>query len=312
MAESFQDTFGCMFIALVIDLICYGAGFLAIMQYFRSGFWTTDTFTVRFVVISLALLSSVHVTTFIAWAYDDLILRFGAFMRLDDMPRTAISQLLAIYLVSFISQSFFVSRIWFLTKNVWVSLPIALLALLNISAGLAQTILSAEGGTFSNLVNTKVVTSIQVGATAGCDLSITIALCIIFNKKRTGMRLTDTLLDKLILYAINRGAVTTLAAIFNLVLFVLRPEAMIFMIALLPSCQFYVLSVIASLNSRTSMREGTSTGNIVSVPLEPMHPQGQTPSGIHVSTNVVTWGQNSDDRDSKLHNHALDQHKYDV
>lgn len=294
MPEKFENTFGCMFISFSLDLMCYGAGFLVVLQYFRRGYGSKDSVVIRTMVVALGFLATVHVATFIAWAYDDLISRFGAFERLDAMPRTALVQLLAIYMVSFISQCFFTTRIWILTHKWYLAGPIAILALINITAGITQTTLSGIGGTFSNLINTEKVTSLQAAATAACDLLITATLCWILNKKRTGIKTTDTLLDNLIILAINRGAVTSLAALFNLILFVWRPEAMIFMIPLLPSCQFYVLSVVGSLNSRRSLRDNGR--DAVTLPLEPMSGSESSAGGsggVQVSTSVVSWKDGS-------------------
>ncbi|KAF8905663.1 hypothetical protein CPB85DRAFT_1254860 [Mucidula mucida] len=160
MPESLANTFGCMFIALVVDLICFGAGFLK--KYNR-------------------FLSCVHIATFIVWVYEVLINQFRLFEKLDAMPRTALA-------------------------------------------------FSGIGGTFSNLVNTEVRTfpsvsiiTFQAGATAGCDLSITVVLCWILHHKQTGVRVyvsSNTSRDvlSLIILAINRGALTSLAAMFNRIL----------------------------------------------------------------------------------------------
>ncbi|KAF7969465.1 hypothetical protein HWV62_27247 [Athelia sp. TMB] len=97
--------------------------------------------------------------------------------------------------------------------NIWMTGWVTMLALLQISAGIAQTTISGELGYFSLLGTTKNVTTIQSGATAACDLSITIILCYVLHGSRTGIKSTDALLDKLIAYAINRGALTTRKAI---------------------------------------------------------------------------------------------------
>jgi len=166
------------------------------------------------------------------------------------------------------------------------------LALLQISAGISQTILSGEWGTFSNLFHTKKVTTIQSGATAACDLSITLILCYVFHGSRTGVRSTDALLDKLITYAVNRGALTTLAAFLNMLLFVLRPEAMIFMVPLLPSGQLYVISVVTTLNARKSIRENFPFGdNTLSLPTSAVNGGQISNGGIHVTKSIVTWSE---------------------
>ncbi|KAK0202096.1 hypothetical protein DFS33DRAFT_1276867 [Desarmillaria ectypa] len=261
MPEKFDDTFGCMFISFSLDLMCYGAGFLAVLQYFRHGYGSKDSVVIKAMALALGFLATVHVTTFIAWAYDDLISRFGAFERLDAMPRTALVQLLAIIFYhthldpSYQSDCFFLSGI---------------------------------GGTFSNLINTEKVTSLQAAATAACDLLITATLCCILNQKRTGIKTTDTLLDNLIILAINRGAVTSLAALFNLILFVWRPEAMIL------CCQFYVLSVVGGLNSRRSLRDDGR--DAVTLPLESMSGSESSAAGsggVQVSTSVMSWKDGS-------------------
>ncbi|KAK0224313.1 hypothetical protein IW262DRAFT_884576 [Armillaria fumosa] len=304
MPESFNATFGCMFIAFTVDLICYGAGMLVVFQYFRGNLWSGDSSGVKLMVLSLALLATTHIVTFIAWAYQDLITRFGDLVALDNMPRTALVQLLAIYMVSFISQVFFTSRIYYLTHNWFLAGPVGILALTNIGAGLAQTTLAGKGGTFSNLIHTEKVTSLQSASTAACDMAITVILCWIFHTKRTGIKSTDNLLDNLIILAINRGAITSLAALLNLILFVWRPEAMIFMIPLLPSCQFYVLSVVGSLNYRRNMRE--KSGSSHEVPLEPLSGSQHNSPAVRVTTSVVTWkdGTRSSDKDSERKYHA--------
>jgi len=232
-----------------------------------------------------------HIVSFFFWAYWDLIVNFGNPPGLNIMYPTALTQLLAIYLTAFVSQCFYASRVWRLSHgNYFLTGFIMILALMQIGAGLAQTTISGEWGTFSNLFHTKTITTIQSGATAACDLSITVILCWVLHGSRTGIKSTDALLDKLITYAINRGALTTLAAFLNMLLFVLRPEAMIFMVPLLPSGQLYLISVVTTLNSRRAMREGSSFGQN-SVPLGSVSP-GVTHlsnGGVHVTKSIVTW-----------------------
>jgi len=229
--------------------------------------------------------------TFYLWAYWDLIRNFGNFPGLNVMYPTALTQLLAIYLTAFISQCFYASRVWRLSNgSIWMTGFIMSLALLQISAGIAQTTLSGEEGTFSNLYKTKTVTTIQSGATAACDFSITIILCWVLHGSRTGVRSTDALLDKLITYAINRGALTTLAAFLNMLLFVLRPEAMIFMVPLLPSGQLYVISVVTTLNARKAMRDMATHAQSI-LPMNSMTGVAGVKSGggVHVTKSVITW-----------------------
>jgi len=51
-----------------------------------------------------------------------------------------------------------------------------------------------------------------------CDLMITVILCVLLHRSRSGIKETDTLIIKLMVYAINRGVVTTLLATLTLIL----------------------------------------------------------------------------------------------
>ncbi|KDQ52635.1 hypothetical protein JAAARDRAFT_39883 [Jaapia argillacea MUCL 33604] len=253
MSEAFTNTFGMMLISFFLDAVLFGIGGLLAFQYFRL--FPEDPWRVKIIVATLLFLMTVHITTFFDWVYWDLITIFGDFPRLDVMPRTALVQLLAIYVSAFISQCFFATRVYKLSrKNIWFTAIIMSLALTQIISGIIQTTLSGLGGTFSHLVTTEKVTTIQSAATAACDFSITVILCWVFHGSRTGIQRTDTLLDKLMIYAINRGALTTIAAFLNMLLFVLRPGTFIFMVPLLPSGQLYLISVTTTLNARQIMR----------------------------------------------------------
>ncbi|KIM71274.1 hypothetical protein PILCRDRAFT_17212 [Piloderma croceum F 1598] len=297
MPESFTNTFGMMLIAFSVDLILYGVGLLLVFQYYRA-FYSDPMWPLKIMVAAMIILMTTQVGSFFAWVYWDLIVNFGNIAKLDIMVRTALVQLLAIYITAFVSQCFYASRVWRLSHgNVWMTGFIMTLALLQISAGIAQTTLSGQIGVFSLLFTTKTVTTIQSGATAACDLSITVLLCWVLHGSRTGVRSTDALLDKLITYAINRGALTTLAAFLNMLLFVLRPEAFIFMVPLLCSGQLYVISVVTTLNCRGVKLENSShlhSLGVDSLPMSSYIPGNKSGTGVHVTKSIVTWTEDED------------------
>ncbi|KDQ49193.1 hypothetical protein JAAARDRAFT_201088 [Jaapia argillacea MUCL 33604] len=98
---------------------------------------------------------------------------------------------------------------------------------------------------------------------------------------------SDSLLDKLKIYSINRGALTTLAAFLNMLLFVLRPEMFIFMIPFLPSGQLYLISVTTSLNARQSLRDNFAQDSFSSSPgVFPLFAVGSQHSPGDVECNI--------------------------
>jgi len=110
---------------------------------------------------------------------------------------------------------------------------------------------------------------------------------------------TDSVLEKMSLYAINRGAMTSLWALLQLIFFVAMPGSFVFMLFILPSCQLYVISVCGMLMSRKSLLEELrgqdgiiSTHDVTGAVNEetPRNFSGNSVNGaVHVTTSIVRW-----------------------
>ncbi|KAF7968252.1 hypothetical protein HWV62_31549 [Athelia sp. TMB] len=161
-----------------------------------------------------SIIMTAHVGTFFAWVYWDLIVNFNNPVNLNILTRTAQVQLLAILLRIKNMETFprELAYDWMGSSPQWAS------GTLQSARHNRGMILYSRGDCpVMNLVS-KAVTTIQSAAAAACDFSITIILCVLLHSSRTGIKSTDALLDKLIAYAINRGALTTLAAFLNMLL----------------------------------------------------------------------------------------------
>ncbi|KAJ7433074.1 hypothetical protein B0H11DRAFT_2377096, partial [Mycena galericulata] len=212
-----------------------------------------------------------------------------------------------------------------------------LLAVLQLSAGIAQTVEVAKVHRNSQLASTMVTSTTQGAATLACDITITVILSQILWKSRTGVRRTDSVLDKMIIYAVNRGAMTSLLALLQLVFFVTMPGTFVLSVDLLsevetgfttsnhqnsslfilPSFHVYVISVCSMfvtglLASRETLRAELrgSDGIINSYPLSIMQ-SNSTPNtlanesmahGANVSTSVMKWEEDKPVDDNNLEN----------
>ncbi|KAF8904082.1 hypothetical protein CPB84DRAFT_1773358 [Gymnopilus junonius] len=130
---------------------------------------------------------------------------------------------------------FFVSRIWMITKKIFTyTVPVVVLSFIQLGAGMAQTFLVSIYGNYSALQYTERVSSTQAEATAACDVVITSILCWVLHDARSTIRKsfdgrlpyqyaqeksinTESTINHLVLYAIERGAATSACALLNLV-----------------------------------------------------------------------------------------------
>ncbi|KAL0570733.1 hypothetical protein V5O48_011224 [Marasmius crinis-equi] len=140
-------------------------------------------------------------------------------------------------------------------RGILLCSPVVLLAFIQISFGLAQTVIVSKDPEFVILWNTAEITSTgQAVCTVACDIAITAILCYVLNTSKTHIPSTNSVINKMIIYAIDRGAATSTAALFQLILFFAKPSTSLFTIFLLPSCQLYVISVCSMLVSRKGLR----------------------------------------------------------
>jgi len=204
--------------------------------------------------------------------------------------------ILAGFTTGFVAQLFYATRIWILSRRDWRYVtPVILLALLQIAFGIAQTVKVARVHRYSRLEDTVITSTAQGAATAACDITITAILCYILRKARTGFRKTDSVLNKMIIYAFNRGTVTSVLALLQLICFIAKPGTFIFTLFILPSSHVYVISVCSMLTSRETLRaqmrgrDGLITTFSMS-PMDSIRSRNLNESaGVHVSTSVVKW-----------------------
>ncbi|KAJ7827211.1 hypothetical protein B0H13DRAFT_1917778 [Mycena leptocephala] len=121
-----------------------------------------------------------------------------------------------------------------------------ILAIVQILAGIAQTVVSYQLRSYLKLGETKPITTVQSAASLACDLLITIYLYLFLTSQKGEMMKTNFMIDMLIYDAINRGMLTALSSGINMVLFLALPDTFWFFLGLAPSSKLYMNSFLTS------------------------------------------------------------------
>ncbi|KAF7431151.1 hypothetical protein PC9H_006871 [Pleurotus ostreatus] len=104
-----------------------------------------------------------------------------------------------------------------LAANVWLTGLVAFLVLSEFGCVLAFAALSLRFTTYEQLATLKEL-SITVNALgAAGDVVIAFALCVLLHRSRTGFQRSDSMINKLIIFAVNTGVLTSLCAIASLI-----------------------------------------------------------------------------------------------
>ncbi|KAF9466348.1 hypothetical protein BDZ94DRAFT_1306339 [Collybia nuda] len=274
MTSPLDSTFSVWLISLFLETMLYGMGVLQVWLYFH--WYPKDSPNIKAVVVLLLyakggfictashndfhrVLETLQISFLFSATYKSLIENFGNFSALTVIRWEDSAQLLSGYISAFIVQLYFAYCLYALNKT-WKNhiavILIISLAITQIGAGIAQTVITTELGDFTKLASSKNTTSIQSGATLACDILITVSLCLTFNEIKTGMRTTNTMIHMLTVNAINRGILTAICAALNLILFLAIPNTFYFFLGLMLS--IYMNSMLATLNTRQHIVESAT------------------------------------------------------
>ncbi|KIJ63605.1 hypothetical protein HYDPIDRAFT_113084 [Hydnomerulius pinastri MD-312] len=251
-------SWGSTLAAVYISLVFYGISILQTFIYYVK--YPNDNVYLKLLVLLVFLQDTVHafLTCIGVWNY--LILHFGdlAYVELTHPP--LLLSIIVTYLVSFTVQSFFIYRIWFLSKDrfKW-TFPVLLMPFVTAQPGYtANAMVNTSVQALSGPYLTKLANAAN-GSAAAVDISITIALCTLLGMGRTGFnKNTDRMLLRLIVISVNTGLCTAVLAFLSVILLVIFPNDLIFTGVYFPLCTVYCNTLLANLNVRSYARGGDS------------------------------------------------------
>ncbi|KAH7909477.1 hypothetical protein BJ138DRAFT_1155134 [Hygrophoropsis aurantiaca] len=164
----------------------------------------------------------------------------------------------------FMVQLFFVSRIWLLKRDKqWVPAIISLFATGALVSGLIAITKLARHPLVAFLmsVESKVSFGINGGFAAVVDIMITFSLTWSFATSKRGIKRTDNMLQRLLMYVVSRGLLVSVTQVLFLITYVVKPEALWWVPLHFMCSKLYVITMVAMLNGRGSLRsemEGTA------------------------------------------------------
>lgn len=274
-------------------------GLLQTWLYFH--WYRNDHLGLKITVSALLLTETLQISTFSADTYITFTNHFGDIPYLSVLTWMNCTQLIAGYLSAVIVQMYFAYVIYILNEKKIRTFTIAIvtMALLDIGTGLALTVGISTSGIslgiveYTALRQTQVLFNLQIASTLACDILITASLYMTLRKQRTHIqdeagnvyplsRKTNTMLQKLMVHAVNRGVLTAITSALSLILFLALPGTLYFYLGLLPSSKLYMNSMVATLNSRQYVSSSSgSTNNWNSMGLS-TH-SNRTPNEIELS-----------------------------
>ncbi|KAJ7230602.1 hypothetical protein GGX14DRAFT_486303, partial [Mycena pura] len=210
--------------------------------------------------------------------YTYLVTNYNNSVELTQIVWSLLVEVLFNGFTALLVQSFLTVRIWRLSNgNKWLTGAALLLVLGEFGCVLAYVALSLRLRTLAELVELKGL-SVTVNALAAAgDVLIAATLCKLLYSSRTGFHRSDTMIKKLMVWAVNTGLVTSLCAIASLISIVVADSTFIYILFFFCMGRLYCNSLLATLNARSMIRGAAdgvhTTSENLSLSLREFHPK---------------------------------------
>jgi len=210
----------------------------------------------KFLVITIWLLDCSHTACICAATWDYLILNFGNGVITDVIPITIALTVAFTATTTFTTHLFFSHRVFRLSrKNYYITTPLVVLAFVRLGAALVSTIEMRRLKSFHAFVQDySYVFTLGLSSATTLDVLITTAMWYFLQMSRTGFREMDHIVDTIMLYTLNSGALTYMTTVMSLIFWLAMPGNLVFLGLHFSISKLYANSLLGTLNSRRTLR----------------------------------------------------------
>lgn len=253
MSSRFLDlTIGVIFIGFLATGFLFGVTTSQTVWYFKH--YSNDRRVLRYLVAIIWLLDALHLALYLVTMFIYLVQKKGAFFGQQPLPWTSNAQLVCNAFAIGLIQSFYASRIWTLSKKKSLLVVMAIFVTVTFVCAVLlffKTVLTRTVAGYVALVPFDIALSAMCAST---DVLLCSSLVTLLARSRPGTVGANRLINKLMLYTVHTGLVTSVNATLALILAVVMPTSSIFVMFYYIGARFYSVSLLGTLNARASLR----------------------------------------------------------
>ncbi|PBK90117.1 hypothetical protein ARMGADRAFT_1014751 [Armillaria gallica] len=251
MAEaSLNGTFGAFLIGIIVSSCLFGVACTQTWYYYTR---YSDGIILKALVGTILILEVLHLAFGSYAIYYHVILHYGDPAALAEWT-WPVSLIIGITsLIALLVYLFYARRIYYLSNhNIPLVAVVVIPSFCRLGTSMCVTGYSLhlkyfvlfDRGTMASLARASLVLYVVT------DLLVALLLCYFLHSSRTGIKRTDTLINKLIVYAIHNGLITSVADIFVIVFNIAYPKNLVYLSVDLIVANLYSNSFLATLNTR--------------------------------------------------------------
>ncbi|KLO17021.1 hypothetical protein SCHPADRAFT_887299 [Schizopora paradoxa] len=252
-----DNTMGALYIGVVLSMSLWGAGCVQMYYYYDS--FPKDSIYLKLYVAGVWALDTVHQGLIIHSCYVFLITNYFNPLFLTNLQGTLKDMVIVTGFVCFCVQTFFIMRVWRLShKNIIVTATLSVLCFVPFVLTIVYFAKMYSLNDFTQLNQIFPISKSINVLSAVADVSIAATLIFLLQRSRTGFKNSETIINKMIMFSVNTGLLTSLVAIASLLSITAWPLTFIYITFYFLVPRLYINSLYATLNARNALRSGTT------------------------------------------------------
>ncbi|KAJ7140903.1 hypothetical protein C8R44DRAFT_238412 [Mycena epipterygia] len=213
--------FGPMLIGVLLSTAFYGVMAVQMLLYYQT--YRKDAIWIRYFLLYLFLAETANLGIEIGIIYEPLIVRYGAQRALITSPILLPGDAVSIVIVSTPIQLFTAWRISVITGSIVLPMIISILSVLSFGGGMLVTVFVSIRNEFREFQSFSGAVIIWLVSSALCDVMIAAVLTYSLWTRKTGFTAVDGQINRIIRLTVQTGAITAVAAIADVLLFLAFP-----------------------------------------------------------------------------------------
>ncbi|KAI1792960.1 hypothetical protein LXA43DRAFT_300493 [Ganoderma leucocontextum] len=253
-----DNTVGVLLISVVLSGALWGVFCSQVLYYYIR--YPGDPLSIKLLVGAVTASDTIHQGLITHSIYWYLVTEYGNPNALALLVKSIVVEVIFQCITGFLVQGYYTICVWRLSKGkLYVVIPVAAMVLAEFALSIAYSVIALSRlVTFRDLVQIKALSACMNIFAAVPDVAIAATLCTILYQSRTGSPKSSMLINRLMVFAINTGLLTSVCACISLVTFFVFPNTFVYICFYFLIGRLYANSLMAMLNARRSPRDSSN------------------------------------------------------
>ncbi|KAF9254238.1 hypothetical protein L218DRAFT_565509 [Marasmius fiardii PR-910] len=248
MALPLQLVFGPMLLGVFFNLILWGIMAAQTVVYFQA--YQRDTLILQSFVCYLVVAETVNSIMGMGMMYNLLVTEWGSPNATTYFPRFLPADPIITVFISTPIQIFIAYRLQIISQTFLIPIVVVLLSLVSMGGGLWTAIMVKTIKVFQRKPELHTPALTWLLASAIADVTITVSLYWSLAQRKTGLKRTDDMINRILRLTVQTGLITAIFALLDVICFLALPHTTINFIWDFALSKLYTNALLSTLNAR--------------------------------------------------------------